>query len=327
LLLQVKAHSGAAPVDAHRVDIGGLPGKLGNRDRICEVSRSAAAQKARDFELAGLAPKLVPFLDFPDQLELMEAGVEIDAVRTDPAGWSLGQIEKAAAQCPAALVPLGGGTVSVSPAVRGVVEGASIDVRPVEKIQLGIVGVFVGVKDIDYGKFAGGQHQAVFRLRTSEPADVGVHFFGFATEIDDLADKCAVYPRVGIVSALLVGFCAREAGDAVSPREPEAHIDLGNEPEFGALPQSQPRIERRVGDLTRPRDTRQAICAFVGRSECGIPLRTERRLAVEIDDIRVERRRRFYGSRACHVSEAIVQAHTQSLQGEIGIIPLPGVRE
>jgi len=71
LLLQVKAHSGAAPVDAHRVDIGGLPGKLGNRDRICEVSRSAAAQKARDLELAGLAPKLVPFLDFPDQLELM----------------------------------------------------------------------------------------------------------------------------------------------------------------------------------------------------------------------------------------------------------------
>jgi hypothetical protein len=66
LLLQVDAHARPAPVDAHRVDIGGLPGNLGNVNGISEFTRAPTAEKARDLELAGLSPELVPFLDFPD---------------------------------------------------------------------------------------------------------------------------------------------------------------------------------------------------------------------------------------------------------------------
>jgi hypothetical protein len=70
----------------------------------------------------------VPFLDFPDQLELMEAGVEINTVGAVPAGRGFRQIEEAAAQRPAALVPLRGCAIGVSPAIGGVVERAGIDV-------------------------------------------------------------------------------------------------------------------------------------------------------------------------------------------------------
>ena len=73
LLLQIDAQSGSAPVDAHRVDIGGLPGRLGDCNRIRKFSRPAAAEKARELKLARLAPQFMPFLDFSDQLELLEA--------------------------------------------------------------------------------------------------------------------------------------------------------------------------------------------------------------------------------------------------------------
>ena len=128
LLLQVDAHARPAPVDAHRVDIGGLSGDLGDRNRIREFARPPTAEKARNLELAGLSPQLVPFLDFPDQLELMEAGVEINTVGAVPAGRGFRQIEEAAAQRPAALVPLRGCAIGVSPAIGGVVERAGIDV-------------------------------------------------------------------------------------------------------------------------------------------------------------------------------------------------------
>ena len=115
-----------------------------------------------------MSPQLVPFLDLSHQLELMEAGVEINAVGTDPAGWGFRQVEEAAAQRPAALIPLGCRAVGVSPAVGGVVERAVLDVRPVQEIKLGIVGVFVGIEDVDDGKFADRQYQPIFRLRTGK---------------------------------------------------------------------------------------------------------------------------------------------------------------
>ena len=59
----------------------GMTGRLRERNRVGEFSRVAAAEKAGDLELAGLAPEFVPLLDFPDQLELREGRVEIGAER------------------------------------------------------------------------------------------------------------------------------------------------------------------------------------------------------------------------------------------------------
>ena len=81
LLLQIEAHAGPAGVGAHGVDVGRLAGRLGKRNRVREFSGAAAAEKAGDLELAGLAPQLVTLLDFADQLELLKVGSRPMAVR------------------------------------------------------------------------------------------------------------------------------------------------------------------------------------------------------------------------------------------------------
>src|SRR5262249_59596021 len=102
--------------------------------------------KACDLDLAGLTPELVPFLDFADHLELVEGGIEIAAIRADPACGGRGQVEDAAAHREAAMIPFGRAAVGISPPIARVVEGSGIDQRPVEKVGLGAVGVFVRVE-------------------------------------------------------------------------------------------------------------------------------------------------------------------------------------
>ena len=74
--------------------------------------------------------------------------------------------------------------------------------------------------------------------------DVGVGLLRLAAKIDGLPDEIALCARVRIVEAELVGFAAREAGNAVRVGETMALIDLGVEPELRALPQPQAGEER-----------------------------------------------------------------------------------
>src|SRR5262249_15023722 len=101
LLLEIDAHAGAAVPGTHRGDVGRLAGRLRERDGVGESAGTAAAEIARDFELAGLAPQLVTFLDFPHRLKLAERRIEGAAERTDTAGGRGGEIEQAGAQGPA----------------------------------------------------------------------------------------------------------------------------------------------------------------------------------------------------------------------------------
>ena len=174
MLLQVDADTGAAGIAPHGGDVGGLAGDLGERDGVLESSRPAAVEKAGDLELAGLAPQLVALLDFRDHRELLEGRVEDAAVGTVAAGGSRREVEYAAAQGPGALVPLGGRAVGVAPGVAGIVERAGVDQRPVQKVGLGTVGIFVGIEDVDDGELADRQHQAVGRARPGELVDVGL---------------------------------------------------------------------------------------------------------------------------------------------------------
>ena len=75
---EIEAHSGTAPVDAHRVYIG-APRELCSRNSVCKIACPASAEKAGNLELAGLPQELMPVLDLTNQLELMEAEIE---------GWS-----------------------------------------------------------------------------------------------------------------------------------------------------------------------------------------------------------------------------------------------
>src|ERR1700720_4474564 len=54
LLLQVKAHARSTGVSTHRVYVGRHSGRLGERDRVSELSGAATAKEARNLELARL---------------------------------------------------------------------------------------------------------------------------------------------------------------------------------------------------------------------------------------------------------------------------------
>src|SRR5262249_24227251 len=148
LLLQVHADARAAGIASHRRDVGGLTGDLSERDGVLESSRPAAVEEAGDLELAGLAPQVVALLDFRDQRVLLKGLAEDTAVDTDAAGGRRRQVEGAGAQGPGALVPFGGRAVGIAPAVAGIVERAGVDQRPVQKVGLRTVGIFVGIEDV-----------------------------------------------------------------------------------------------------------------------------------------------------------------------------------
>jgi hypothetical protein len=56
--------------------MGGLTSGLGERNGVRKVSGATTAQKAGDLDLAGLPSQLVSFLDFPDQLKLVEGRIQ-----------------------------------------------------------------------------------------------------------------------------------------------------------------------------------------------------------------------------------------------------------
>ena len=244
LLLKIKAHAGAVPVGIaqRRQGIARIAGKrlawLRKSDSIRKVAGFAVTEKGSDFELARLAPELVPLLDFSNVLLLAERVIEtVSGSVHAAAGRRRRQIEHTCAQGKDALIPFGRRAIGVTPGVAGIVERAGIDQRPVHEIGLGIVGIFVGIEYVDDGELADPQDQTVRCIRLRKQVDVGVDLLRLAAEVDGLPDEIALRARVRIVEAELVGFAAREAGYAVRVAKTMALIDLGVEPEFRALPQ------------------------------------------------------------------------------------------
>ena len=78
LLLEIDAYAGSTLIDAHRRQrVAGIQtSRLREVKRTLKTSRIAAAEKAGDLKLAGLPPQLVPLLNLPDQLELVEGRVK-----------------------------------------------------------------------------------------------------------------------------------------------------------------------------------------------------------------------------------------------------------
>ena len=67
---------------------------------------------------------------------------------------NLRQGEQARAERPPIVIPLHGRAIGVTPGVGRIIERACINDRPVQEIVAGIVGVAVGIEDIDYRQFA-----------------------------------------------------------------------------------------------------------------------------------------------------------------------------
>src|SRR4029077_19975929 len=329
LLLQVHADTGAARVVSYRDDVGGLTGDLGERDGVLESSRPAAVDESGDLELAGLAPQFVTFLDFGDHRVLLKGRVEGAAVDTAAAGGSRRQVEQAGAQGLGALVPLAGRAVGVAPAVAGIVERAGVDQRPVQKVGLRTVGVFVGIEDVDDRELSDRQHQAVLRARPGELADIGVDLLDFAAEIDGLPEESALHAHVGVGGPELVGLAARKSGDAVRVRETETLIDLRGDPQLGALPQPYAGIEGRVERLAAEPAAGPAEGARIRPPGRPVALPHERGLTVKVHQVQIGcgQPGRAAGYVRPAAAEAIVQRCARLLQGKIGCELQPCARE
>ena len=92
------------------------------------------------------------------------------------------------------------------------------------------MGVFVVVEDVGNAEFPDRNHQAVGCLAAGKLIDAGIHFLRFAAEIDRLTDECALQSRIGIGESDLVGFTARESGDAKRVAKAKPLIDFRIEP-------------------------------------------------------------------------------------------------
>ena len=329
LLLEIEAYAGAVSVGVaqRRQGIARITGKrlarLRKGDSIRKVAGFAVTEKGGDFELARLAPELVPLLDFSDILLLAEGVIETVSGRIHAAtGRRRRQIEHAGAQREDALVPLGGSAVGVAPGIARIVERAGIDQRPVHEIGLRIVRVFVGVEHVDNGELADPEDQAVRRIRLRKQVDVGVGLLRLAAEVDRLPNEIALRARVRIVEAELVGFAAREAGYAVRVAKTMALIDLGVEPEFRALPQPDAGEQREVERFPRVACRRKTILAQKWRSDVGVALVHKRTLTVQAKVVRLGCRPSLSddrrNDRSGVVAELVVQTEAQFLELKIG---------
>ena len=182
-------------------------------------------------------------LDFKNQLKLVKPRVQSHAV------WDNREIEDAAAQRPMVLVPFQRRSIRVTPSVGGVVECPGVDERPVHKILPRIVCILVCVEDVRDGKLAKRENKTVGRSRSVELIDRGLRLLDFIAEPKRLSDKHSLEPRIRIIGADFVSFPARKACDAKCLAEPETLIDLRIDPKFGALPETNARIERRIPSL------------------------------------------------------------------------------
>src|SRR5262249_4470297 len=123
LLLEIEVEADPALIAADIRHVRRAAELLGEHDRVVEAAHPAAGDETVEHDAAGLAEDLVGALHLVIDLEFVEA-IELDAVRHDR------EIEQAAAYRPGAVIPLGGGAISIAPGVGGIIPGAGVDQRP-----------------------------------------------------------------------------------------------------------------------------------------------------------------------------------------------------
>ena len=191
------------------------------------------------------------------------------------------QVEHPGAQGPGSLIPFRRRSVGVAPGVGRIVEAARVDDRPVQEVVLRIVGIFIGVEHVADAHLADRDDDAVGGLFARELVHVRIDLLGLAAEIDGLAHNDAVDLRIGRALADLGALRVGEGVDAEGVAEAKALVELGVDPEFGALPQPCAEVGGDVGRLVAPLARVQALRPDVRRAETRMVLIHKRGLAVQ----------------------------------------------
>src|SRR5215510_893300 len=249
--------------------------------------------------------------DFSEPLVLAKGWIEISAA------WNDGHIEETAANAPVALVPFHGGAIIVAPSVAGVIERAGVYQCPVHEVATRIVRVFVGIEDISDVEFSNSDNQPVGSLLPRKPVDVCVDVLALAPKIYCLPHEHALHASVREGGAEFVGFTTRKACYAERAAEPKALFNFRVDPEFGARPELQSRIERDVpGFATLVRN--KAVRAQIGGTEARRELVQISGLGVEGPDICIWRGDALEVGKSL-VVKLIVQPCPHAVNGQIRI--------
>jgi hypothetical protein len=87
---------------------------------------------------------------------------------------------------------VGGGAKRIAPWLGGIIEGACVDDRSVQKIVGRVMGVFVVVEDVGNAEFSRRYDKAVSRLAPDKLVYAGIDLLRLAAKIDGLTDDAAV---------------------------------------------------------------------------------------------------------------------------------------
>src|SRR6266446_2101141 len=233
-------------------------------------------EEAEQLEFAGLSEELVPFLEFLIDLILVEKPrVERLAVR------DFRQVEQPGSDCPPVLIPLDGCTIGVAPGVGGVIERAGVDDRPVHEIGSRIMGVAVGVEDIDDPELSQREHNAIGGLSAGKLVQARIDVRGFAAQVDRLAEEDTRYPWIRISGADLVGFPTRKSCHAEGIREAKTLIGLGVHPQLRTAPRADASVDGQIEGFPSLLVRIEAVRALEGRAEPRMVLCDEGGLGVE----------------------------------------------
>ena len=96
--------------------------------------------------------------------------------------------------------------------------------------------VFVVVEYIRDGEFADREYETVRGLRAAKLVRRGIDFLVVAAEISGLPDERARHACIGNQFADFISFAAGKARNAERRTQAEALIDLGIDPQLGAVP-------------------------------------------------------------------------------------------
>src|SRR6202521_2839230 len=175
--------------------------------------------------------------------EFLEAGFERLAVR------NIGEIEESSPDSPPGLRPFDCATYRVPPGIGRVVESGRVTDRPVQEIATGVMGVGVGVEDIDDREFADSHRHIVGCLRSAELVGAGADRVAISTEVEPLTEERPLQVEIRFGLSDLVSFAARKSRRAQGVAQAEALVELGIDIERAAIPESNPGEERQVRGL------------------------------------------------------------------------------
>ena len=268
-----------------------------DRQRLAVIPGDALVSEGAEPQLARLLEDGVALFEFDHGA----AGLE----GQDVAVGLRRHFEQAGAHGPILPVQLDHGAAGIAGQVGGEVVGRRTPHRPVHEVGARVVRIGIVVEEVAHRKAADNDGHAIDVAFAGKLVRAVGDIFLFAAETEGLLEEVALRADSRKRRARLLRLAVRKAGDAERAVDPEALRQFRIEIQFAAFPQLDAEKGGRGPCRLQLPAGRNAIGPDIGRVDRPIALRQERRLRVDIPDVRFRQQRlRRRHSRACRQSDS-----------------------